>query len=126
MGWSKWIACIGRSDCLTCKEAFSVSVWDTQEDKSRKKNGTPCNTCRPEFWPINEQVLAIYNSCANQVLISGMGGAYAINELAVMNRIKLDGVKRSDQKEVLGLVVMVADSVISLRNEKNRNSRGKS
>ena len=58
--------------------------------------------------------------------MSGMGGAYAINEVAVLNRIKLDGVKRKDQKEVLDLVVMVADSVISLRNEKNRNNRGKS
>lgn len=49
-----------------------------------------------------------------------MSGAVAINELAVMNRIKLERIKRSEQKDMLNRVVMVANMVISLRNEKAR------
>lgn len=76
------------------------------------------------MWPINYQVIEIYNSVASQVLI-GMSGAYAINEIAVMNRIKIEGVKRKDQKETLDLVVMVANKAIYLRNEENRKQQEK-
>jgi hypothetical protein len=58
--------------------------------------------------------------------MGGMGGAYAVNEVAVLNRIKLEGIKRSEQLEMLNSVSMLANEVISLRNEKNRSSRGES
>jgi len=54
-----------------------------------------------------------------------MSGAYAINEIAVLNRIKLEGIKRKDQKEMLDLVAMFANKVISLRNEEKRRQQDK-
>ena len=54
-----------------------------------------------------------------------MSGVVAINELAVLNRIKLEGVKRSEQKDLLNKVVMVANMAISLRNEKAREKQEK-
>lgn len=74
------------------------------------------------MWPINRNIIEIYNNVSSQVLMS-MSGAYAINEIAVLNRIKLDGIKRKDQKEILDLVVMFANKVISLRNEDNRRKQ---
>jgi len=52
-------------------------------------------------------------------------GVYAINEIAVLNRIKLEGIKRKDQKEILELVVMFANRVISIRNEEKRRQQDK-
>lgn len=76
------------------------------------------------MWPINYKVIEIYNSVSSQVLMS-MSGAYAINEIAVLNRIKLEGIKRKDQKEMLDLVAMFANKVISLRNEEKRRQQDK-
>lgn len=76
------------------------------------------------MWPINQKVIEIYNSVSSQVLMS-MSGAYAINEVAVLNRIKLEGIKRQEQKEILDLVVMLANKAISLKNEENRRRQDK-
>ena len=84
-----------------------------------KEKGPDCKTCQPELWPINSKVLEIYNSCASQVIMA-MSGAVALNEIAVMNRIKLEGIKKSEQKELLNGVMMVANMTISLRNEAAR------
>ncbi len=123
MQWAEWLACTDRTDCYSCRQVFQLSKWDNEKDKEEKKNGPPCKTCKPEAWPINEQVLALYHSCQSQVIMSGMSGAVAINEIAVLNRIRLEGIKRKDQKDFLNEVVMVANRVISLRNEKNRTDR---
>jgi len=76
------------------------------------------------MWPINYQIIEIYNSVSNQVIMS-MSGAIAVKESAIMNRIRLKGIKRKDQEEVLNLVSMVANKVISLRNEENRRKQDK-
>ncbi len=120
MAWAEWLACINRSDCQTCRQTFRPTAWDNENDRMQKKNGPPCKECQPESWPVNEQALNIYQLCSSQVIMSGMGGPIAINEIAVLNRIRLEGVKRKDQRDLVNDIVFVANRVISLRNEKRQ------
>jgi len=76
------------------------------------------------MWPINYKVINLYNSVSSQVLMS-MSGVYAINEIAVLNRIKLETQDIEEQKELLDLVVLVANKAISFRNEENRKQQEK-
>ena len=54
-----------------------------------------------------------------------MNGVVAVRESAIMRRIKLRGIKRRYQEETLDLVSMVANKVISLRNEHNKKKQDK-
>ena len=74
------------------------------------------------MWPINYKAIEIYNKVSSQVIMS-MSGAVAIDAGYVLQRIKLNGIKREDQEEMLDLVVMVANKTISLRNEHSRKQR---
>jgi len=74
------------------------------------------------MWPINYNVISIYNAVSNQVIMS-MNGVVAAKESAIMNRIKLRGIKKRYHEETLDLVSMGANKVISLRNEENRRKQ---
>lgn len=63
----------------------------------------------------------MYNKCSNQVIMSGFGGAVALNQLAVMQRIEMAGIKKEDQEEMLDSVMLVASTVIQNQRESRSN-----
>jgi len=76
------------------------------------------------MWPINSKAISIYNNCSDQVIIS-MSGVIAIKQNAVIDRIKIEGVKKKYQLELLDDVLFISKKVISLRNEKKREDDSK-
>jgi len=54
-----------------------------------------------------------------------MSGVIAIKQNAVIDRIKIEGVKKKYQLELLDDVLFISKKVISLRNEKKREDDSK-
>ncbi|WP_432736112.1 DUF1799 domain-containing protein [Maridesulfovibrio sp. FT414] len=99
------MACIDRSPCEICKTAFSVTPWDSDEERKRKEDGPPCWSCRPEIYPENEEAVEIYSHCSGQ-WICGAGGVVDINMGTVLQVMDVFGVE--DKKGCLMSVKIMA------------------
>lgn len=114
-----WLAALNRKDCKSCLEAFKPSPRDDKERQKAKENGAPCHECKPEMWPINSKAISIYNSCSDQVILS-MSGVISIKQNAVIDRMRLEGVKKKNRLDLLDDILFISRKVISLRNEKKK------
>lgn len=54
--------------------------------------------------------------------MSGMGGAIALNQIAVMQRIEMAGIKKEDQEEILDSVIAVSSYIIEAQRDKDASS----
>lgn len=61
-----------RPNCDLCEKLHN----------SRRKD-PPCDTCTPELWPENRDIVDVYILCCNQVIIAPLGGVVDINLLSV-------------------------------------------
>ena len=99
-----------------------VSRWDDPETRAKKRNGPPCETCRPRLDPANLEITRVYEQCAGQ-WIMGFSGAVDINIPAVKIVMDLEGV--TDQRRVLNGVRTLAREQIRKWNEEKPKGSNK-
>lgn len=118
-----------RQDCESCRRAYRPSRWDDPADKERKKNGTPCRTCRPQVLRENGQAIEIYLNCSDQIEYAGFEGVpVAPNIPAIESILRIKRIKLSEREDCLDRVLIIFREVIRRSNavrERRSSNKGK-
>ena len=70
----------------------------------------PCEQCKPELLPENEDSIFVFSFVRNQVVTAGMGQVIGINHLAISNAIRLFEI--DNEKKVTLDVIKCFDAVL--------------
>jgi len=116
MDLADWLSFSNRQDCKSCKQAFAPSRWDTPADTERKKNGPPCDTCKPGILPSNRLAYSIYYRVQDQWETTGFGQKVAIRVEAIKAIMPMLKVEESDQLECLDEVQIMARKIKELQD----------
>jgi hypothetical protein len=114
-----------RLDCKACEQAFKISKWDSAEAVARKKNGPPCDTCRPELLKDNEQAAVIYSVVHDQYQTDfGQKVCLPLERIEAAIRM-MDGyqIDIDDKQECMMKVLNMSRVVMRCQYEKQETER---
>ena len=108
--------------------AYRPSRWDLPADKERKKNGTPCETCRPQIERENQEAVEVYCLCQDQLKFAGMEGVAVAPDIpAIESVLRIRRVPLDARLDILERVLKIFRAVIGKRNAiRERRSSNKS
>lgn len=85
--------------------------------RREKNEPTPCNECQPYIMPENIDVINIYSSVKNQVLLT-MGEMVDLNHLAVQMWMELYGITEpKEQRACLNKVSMMFHHILDAKHQ---------
>jgi len=112
------MAATNRQDCKSCKAAYRIGPWDSEESKERKAGGPPCDTCRPKVLPGNTVVMRAYGKCDDQLIFVPMGGPVAIRLEAMEAAIRLCRIPEDEADEAFEKLQLLSRKIFELKREK--------
>lgn len=78
--------------------------------KAKKGRVPDCEACTPPLMPENFDAMRVFTVCQGQVLVAPMGGAYAMNHMAIHEAMRLYGV--ADPQDCFEKVLLLARELL--------------
>ena len=83
--------------------------------KTEKPPGRPVL----EIWPENWAALQVFSRMTTQLIVGGMGGVIGLRYEALPLMLRICGVKRADEADVVNGVQVMEREMVQLLNQKN-------